>query len=107
MITDPKNVSLAAKWGEESDPKTVAQAMYELYVTDIRGELNKIKSPTLVIGTWVGYKPYATRESVEKAFVDQYAKLAGRKISLTDTARHFVMLDDPDWLYRQIDDFLK
>ncbi|MEW6734282.1 MAG: alpha/beta hydrolase [Acidobacteriota bacterium] len=107
MITDPKNVALAAKWGEESEPKTVAQAMYELYTTDIRDELSKIKSPTLVIGTWIAYKPYGTRESTEKIFVDQYAKLAGCKILMTDTARHFVMLDDPNWLFQQIDTFLK
>jgi hypothetical protein len=27
-------------------------------------------------------------------------------LSLTDTARHFIMWDDPDWMFGQLDRFL-
>ena len=46
-----------------------------MMTTDLRGDLDKIASPTLVLGTWIAYKQYATREEVEKNFRTQYAKL--------------------------------
>lgn len=107
MITDAKNVDRAAKWVERSDPKTVGQAMYEAFMTDLRDELPRIKSSTLVIGTWRGKEMFTTRENTEKIFIDQYAKLSNCKVLLADNARHFVMLDDPNWLFQQMDQFLK
>ena len=77
MITDPANIALATKWGLASDPNTVAQAMYEMLTTDLRPDLAHIKAPTLVIGTWIGLRQYATREQIEKNFREQYAGLAG------------------------------
>jgi hypothetical protein len=54
--------------GQNSDPETVAQAMYEMNTTDLRMDLARIKAPTLVIGTWIGYQQYTSRERVEKVF---------------------------------------
>lgn len=106
MITDPSNVELAAKWGLASDRNTVAQAMYELFTIDLRPELPRIKAPTLVIGTWVGLRQYATREQVENNFRQQYANLAGYQFLMSEKAKHFVMLDDPEFLFREMDKFL-
>ncbi|MDT4898478.1 MAG: N-formylmaleamate deformylase [Acidobacteriota bacterium] len=106
MITDPSNVALAAKWGALSDPATIAQAMYEMLTIDLRPELVRIKAPTLVIGTWIGLRQYATREQVEKSFREQYATLSGHKFVMSEKARHFVMLDDPEFLFKEMDSFL-
>jgi N-formylmaleamate deformylase len=106
MITDPANVALAAKWGAASDQNTVAQAMYELFTTDLRPDLARIKAPTLVIGTWIGLRQYATREQIEKNFRAQYAGLAGYKLVMSEKAKHFVMLDDPEFLFTEMDGFL-
>ena len=43
---------------------------------------------------------------MEKNFKAQYAELKGFQLVLSDNARHFVMLDDPDWFYQQVDRFL-
>jgi pimeloyl-ACP methyl ester carboxylesterase len=106
MITDPSNVALAAKWGAASDPNTAAQAMYEMFTTDLRPDLAHIKAPTLVIGTWVGLRQYATREQIEKNFRAQYAGLAGYTFVMSEKAKHFVMLDDPAFLFKEMDSFL-
>jgi N-formylmaleamate deformylase len=29
------------------------------------------------------------------------------KVELAETARHFVMYDDPEWMYARIDQFLQ
>lgn len=106
MITDPANVALAEKWGIASDQNTVAQAMYELFTIDIRPDLSRIKAPALVIGTWVGLRQYATKEQVEQTFRTQFANLAGYKLVMSEKAKHFVMLDDPEFLFKEMDSFL-
>lgn len=36
----------------------------------------------------------------------RYAQLKNCKIVMADKARHFIMLDDPQWFYGQLDGFL-
>ena len=106
MISDPAKVALATEWGINSDPKTVAQAMYDMFTTDLRPSLSRIKSPTLVIGTWIAYQQYATRAGVEKTFRDQYANLPGYRFVMSEAGKHFVMYDDPKLLFSEMDAFL-
>jgi pimeloyl-ACP methyl ester carboxylesterase len=106
MATKPADIARIAEWTRKSDVKTVAGAMYELFSTDLREQIAAIRMPTLVLGTWIAYKEYATREQIESNFRRQYAKLADYKLVLFDHARHFLMWDDPDMFYRELDDFL-
>jgi len=106
MATKPADVARIAEWTRKSDVKTVAGAMYELFSTDLRQQIATIRVPTLVLGTWIAYKEYAPRDQVESNFRRQYATLPGYKLVLFDHARHFLMWDDPDMFYREVDDFL-
>jgi len=106
MISDPAKVALATEWGVNSDPETVAQAMYEMYTTDLRSSLSRIKSPTLVIGTWIAFQQFTTRAAVEKTFRDQYANLPGYRFVMSEAGKHFVMYDDPKLLFSEMDAFL-
>jgi pimeloyl-ACP methyl ester carboxylesterase len=105
MVTRPADLDRVLAWGKASDRGAVADAMYELMTTDLRDEVAKITAPTLVIGTWQG-RPGASRAEVEPVFTAQYAKLRGAQIVYADHARHFVMLDDPQFLFAQLDQFL-
>jgi len=107
MVTSPADFEMIMGWSRKSDRVAMGDAIYEMMTTDLRSDLDKIKSPTLVIGTWIAYKQYATREQVEKNFRTQYAKLKNYDFVLADKARHFVMLDDPDWFFQTLDHFLK
>ena len=80
--------------------------MYELFTTDLRGELGKITSPALVLMSWTAYQAHATREQVEHNYQAQYVQLERRQMVMADHARHFIMLDDPAWFYGQLDGFL-
>jgi len=106
MVTSPADFEMIMGWSRKSDRVAMGDAIYEMMTTDLRADLGKIDSPTLVLGTWLAYKEYATREQVEQNFRTQYAKLKGYDFVLSDKARHFVMLDDPDGFFQAVDHFL-
>jgi pimeloyl-ACP methyl ester carboxylesterase len=107
MVSKPDDIALVMGWSRQSDRATVANAMYEMMTDDMRDDVARIKAPTLVLGSWIAYKQYAPRAAFEAVYVSQYQKLAGVKVELSDTARHFIMVDDPEWMYARIDQFLK
>lgn len=106
MVTKESDLDRVIAWGLASDRTAVTDAMVELFTADLRDDLARIKSPALVLGTWIGYKEYTERQRTEANLRRQYAKLAGVDIRITDTARHFIMWDDPDWMFAQMDPFL-
>ncbi len=107
MVTKDSDLERTIEWGLKSDRTAVADAMSELFGADLRADVANIKVPTLVLGSWIGYKEYgADHASVEANMRAQYAKLAGVQIAITDTARHFIMWDDPNWMFAQMDPFL-
>jgi pimeloyl-ACP methyl ester carboxylesterase len=107
LITDEHNVDLAMRWSRDSDPETVAQAYYELSTTDLRPELPRITAPTVVLGSWISLKGRVPREAVEAVYRGQYAGLSQARVVMHDTARHFIMLDDPQGFLRELDGFLR
>jgi len=108
MVTDTARITQVARWGVDSDAATVAQAMYDMYTTDLRADVARITQPVLVLGTWAAYKQYgATKESTRAIFAQQYARLPQARIELSEAGRHFVMYDDTAWFFGQTDAFLK
>lgn len=107
MASAPDKLELIGRWGIESHAPTVAQAMYELQTIDLRNDVATIKVPVTVLGAWIAYKDYGvTHESTLKNFSDQYQHVKNVNIQLTDTAKHFIMYDDPKWFFEQMDRFL-
>jgi N-formylmaleamate deformylase len=108
MVTDTARIAQVARWGLASDPATVGQAMYDMYATDLRADIARIKQPVLVLGTWAAYKQYgATKESTRAIFAQQYTQLPQARIEMSEAGRHFVMYDDTAWFFSQTDAFLK
>jgi N-formylmaleamate deformylase len=108
MVTSKEKLELLSKWGIESHQPTVAQAMYELQTIDLREQIASIKTPTLILGSWIGFKDYGmTKEIIQKTYDLQYAKLQPKTIAISDIGKHFLMYDDPQWLFTQMDNFLK
>ncbi|MBX2945624.1 MAG: alpha/beta hydrolase [Cyclobacteriaceae bacterium] len=107
MASSPDKLELIGRWGLESHAPTVAQAMYELQTIDLRNDVAAINVPVTVLGAWIAYKDYGvTHESALKNFSDQYQHVKNVTIQLTDTAKHFIMYDDPKWFFEQMDKFL-
>jgi pimeloyl-ACP methyl ester carboxylesterase len=113
MVTDPANLQKIIQWGLASNQATVSDAMAELIGQDLRPDLAHITSPTLLLGTWIGLKAQladahidVTRTSVQETFQQQFSNLPNMHFAMTDTARHFLMFDDPIWFFAQLDSFL-
>jgi pimeloyl-ACP methyl ester carboxylesterase len=107
MVTKQEDIDRATGWGERSDRASVVNAMTEMMSDDMRQDISRIKAPTLVLGSWIAYKDYGTKLMFEQVYKTQYQQLAGVKVELADNARHFIMYDDPTWMYDRIDNFLK
>jgi pimeloyl-ACP methyl ester carboxylesterase len=105
MVTKPADFELVMTWVKASDRVAVGNAFYDLFTHDLRSDIASIKSPVLVLGTWVSYKDYTTRDAVEVTTRKQYAAVKNCKVVMAET-RHFIMLDDPEWFYKQVDSFL-
>lgn len=107
MSRDAARVAEIQQWGQDSARSATTQAMYELFTVDLRTELAKVKSRTLVLGAWAAYQPMgSTLESTRGIFESQYATLQGVQIAMAPTAYHFIMFDDREWLLEQIGEFL-
>jgi pimeloyl-ACP methyl ester carboxylesterase len=106
MVAPGPNYDRVLEWATTSDRIAVADAMYDLTGRDLRSRLPGVRSPVLVLGSWYGMKEYTTREGVEATFRRQYAGTPHWTLALADTARHFIMLDSPEWTFAQMDEFL-
>lgn len=107
MIGKEDDVQRALAWGKQSDRTTVANAMAEMMGEDLRQDISRIKAPTLVLGSWIAYKNFGNQQQFAQMYAAQYRQLAGVQVEMADSARHFIMLDDPSWMYDRIDAFLK
>ena len=107
MAHDPKRIETLAAWGNASDRTITAEAMYEMMTIDLRGELDRIRVPTLVLGAWAAYAPYGvTKDSTAALYKAQYAKLDGVRVEMSEDGYHFLMWDDPQWLQQQVRQFI-
>ncbi len=102
MITRPADVDAVAARSTRSDPRAVAQAMYDVMTTDLRPLLSKVRAPSLILVAAGGQDAARVRAAYEA----QYAPLAGHTTVVAEHARHFIMLDDAPLFYRALDAFL-
>lgn len=88
-------------WILEADRKTYVYGYTDLLKLDLRPALASIKIPVLILGA-----PFPSKEVVVPNFEKQYASLPNKKIEIAPSGRHFIMFDQPEWLYNQINGFL-
>lgn len=90
---------------ETSDQQVSASAFRELIVTDLRPELGKITAPTEVI--YVKFNdPRMTDAITDAIYQMSFANLPGAKLKRIDDSAHFIMLDQPQAFYGDLDAFL-
>lgn len=107
MITDPKDVGKVVEVSTKSDPKAVAQAFYEIMTTDLRPKLKHIRSPVLLIGATAFATDPDQRKAAEERYQLQVATVPWHKVIFAPKARHFIQLDEPQFLFQEMETFLK
>ena len=83
-----------------------AQGLAAQLGSDLREILPRITAPALVLGTWPSGQSLGwNRENTEQRLADQYKGLARLQVRVHESARHFIMFDDPAGLIRTIQEF--
>jgi pimeloyl-ACP methyl ester carboxylesterase len=113
MVTSASDAETLVRWSVATDRHTLTRALIEAYSVDLRDDIAKITSPVLALGTWRGWhdqlaanKIDVPKEAFMGSFAEQFSQLPRLHFVLHDTARHFIMWDDPTWFFREIDAFL-
>ncbi len=104
-----KNVAYcgtAVQWSLASDRKALAHTMHEMMATDLRDDIAQIQVPVLVLGAWEKSYPFSKEKQTE-IYTQQYAAAKNCTVLMTDDARHFIMIDSPEWFYEKVEAFLK
>ena len=91
--------------GLKSDRKTVADAVYELMVTDLRPELGRIKAPVEVVYAYDALFGVPA-ERVDAMYRQAYASTPKIHSTRIDDSFHFVMLDQPERFSSAVESFI-
>ncbi|MEA5101362.1 alpha/beta hydrolase [Pantoea sp. S18] len=91
--------------GLNSDRKTVADAVYELMITDLRPELARIKAPMEIVYAYDALFGVSAA-SVDAMYRQAYASASDIHFTRIDDSFHFVMLDQPERFSRAVTSFL-
>jgi pimeloyl-ACP methyl ester carboxylesterase len=105
LVVDSGQLQRIVSWGLTSDRATVADVMAEVMVTDLRGDLHRIKSPVDVVYAW-DKAGHATKAGIDQVYASSYQGLAqGRRLRI-DHARHYLMFDQPEAFYKAVREWL-
>ena len=100
QVQDSTRARQIAEWSYASDRRTLGATIIEMSLTDLRKDIARIKSPVLVLTSL-----FNTKENSTKIYNQQYAALPNKTIKVADS-KHFIMYDQPEWFYTEIDTFL-
>lgn len=111
-----KSMASSEKWQQQivkdmyrSDGMTSGRVMGELMRADLRPALSDIRVPVLTLGALQHGAPYSTPEQVQANYEQQLANAPAQyhRFAFARDAKHFIMADAPDWLQKQIEQFLQ
>jgi pimeloyl-ACP methyl ester carboxylesterase len=89
------------KWILDADRETYVYGYTDLLKLDLRDALKNVKATTLILGA-----PFPDKAIVTTNFEKQYANLTNKTIDIAENSRHFIMFDQPEWLYSKVNAFL-
>jgi len=107
MITDPKERDRIAAVSDRSAPSAVGAALYEIMTTDLRAQVSAIKAPVLLIGATAGMTDPEQKRQAEANYQAQVGTIPEHRVVFAPKARHFVQLDEPAFLFEQMESFLR
>lgn len=100
MTLQPQASDTIQQWMINADRKTFVYGYTDLLKLDLRDQLEKITAPVLILGN-----SFPDKKTTEETFQKQYARLKQKEIRIADNSRHFIMFDQPEWMYSNISNF--
>lgn len=101
MTLNEAKIQELADWSITADRKTFVYGYTDLLKVDLRPALSKIKAKTLILGA-----TFPDRELVMKNFEAQFDNMTEKSIVLAPESKHFIMFDQPEWFYKQLNAFM-
>jgi len=94
----------AMKWQAASDQATLARAKGEVFALDLRPAMARVTTPVLVLGAYdKAYERFGvTRAAFEGRIKAQLAGAKAATVAVRDDSKHFIMYDQPDWMWKEI-----
>ncbi|MBA4157914.1 MAG: alpha/beta hydrolase [Gemmatimonadetes bacterium] len=96
----------AAQWGAASDPAAAGRAVAEMMTTDIRSDVARITSPVLLFLAGGALTPQQ-RDTMMQRYRSQIAGVRDGHVVAAENARHFLMLDEPEFFHATMRAFLR
>ncbi len=99
LMADTVHLKEVLQWAVTTDRKTMAEIYCQFLNTDLRSALSKITCPSLVLleHAFANIKP---------GIAEQYKNLKNGQFEYATKGLHFIMYDDPEWYFNQLDQFL-
>jgi pimeloyl-ACP methyl ester carboxylesterase len=100
LMADTAHLEEAVKWSMNSDRNAIAEIYCQFLNTDQRESIKAITCPALVLLE----APFA---GMMQGIEEQFKNMKTASLKYSEKALHFIMYDDKDWYFKQIDAFLK
>ena len=101
MASNQSDIEEIASWSVAADRETYVYGYTDLLKLDLRPTLAEIRTKTLILAA-----TFPSRSAVEPTMKKQYANLKNKTIVFAENSKHFIMLDQPNWFYEQINNYL-
>ncbi len=101
MTSNPEKQNEIKSWILKADRETYVYGYTDLLKLDLRDQLSGITARTLILGA-----SFPDKNVVKTNYDSQYSNLANKEIFIADDSKHFVMFDQPEWMYGKINSFL-
>ncbi len=102
MTNNKEKTEELINWTIAADRETYVYGYTDLLKLDLRTVLNQVKAKTVILGA--SFPDVAVAEG---NYEKQYANLADKAIIMASDSKHFIMFDQPEWFYKQVNLFLK
>jgi pimeloyl-ACP methyl ester carboxylesterase len=100
MVSSADDLQRLTDAASKSDPGTVATAFSEMLSKDLRPELAKIAMPVTIVAATDSVAP---PDKLKAAWHTQVDAIPHLDLEFVGSAKHFVMLDQPDVFYSLLD----
>jgi len=101
MASEQDDIDQLTQWVLEADRETYVYGYTDLLKLDLRPMLKDISVPTLILGA-----TFPTKDVAQQTFENQYENLENKSISMAEVSKHFIMLDQPEWFYSEVNAYL-